>query len=254
MKQMLQAGKSVVGTMICEIRQPSVMQLMRNAGFDFVIIDNEHGVFNPETIADLSRTARYLDLTCIVRVPDMTYSHIAQALDGGAMGIMLPRVYSAAQVREALQMMKFPPVGQRGNSLSRGYTNFKSGSPPEAMAKSNAETILIVQVETKEAVDNIEEIVQIPGVDATLVGPNDLAIALGVPGQLDSAVMREAIDKMIAACQQNGVYPAIHMNDLSLAVYWAKKGMRVLSSSSETGLMVTAGAQVTATIRQAFEG
>ena len=99
MKQALQNGQSVIGTMVAEIRQPSVMQLLKNAGFDVAIIDNEHGPFNIETIADLSRTARYVGLTPIVRVPDLAYPYIAQALDAGAQGIMLPRVYTADQVR-----------------------------------------------------------------------------------------------------------------------------------------------------------
>ncbi len=106
-KHALRDGQSVVGTMLAEIRQPAVIQLLANAGFDFVIIDNEHGPFNIETIADLSRTAKYLGLTPLVRVPDLAYPHIAQSLDVGAQGIMLPRVYNAQQVREAVQIMKY---------------------------------------------------------------------------------------------------------------------------------------------------
>lgn len=252
MKKMLEQGKSVVGTMVVEIRQPSVMQLLANAGFDFVIIDNEHGAFNLETIADLSRTARYLNLPCLVRVPDLAYPYLAQVLDAGALGIMLPRIYGAEQVRQAVQMMKFPPMGRRGNALSRGYTNFKSGSPPEAMAECNRQTMLIAQIETREAIENIEEIVATPGVDVALVGPNDLSIALGVGGQLDAPVLHRAIETTLVACQKHGVYPAIHMNELDKAIYWAKKGMRVLSTDSETGFMVKAGAEVASAIRQAF--
>ena len=122
MKQALQNGQSVVGTMVVEIRQPAVMQLLANAGFDFVIIDNEHGPFNIETIAELSRAAIYAGLTPIVRIPDLAYPYVAQPLDSGAQGIMQPRVYDAAQVRQAVEMMKYPPLGRRGSALSRGYT------------------------------------------------------------------------------------------------------------------------------------
>ncbi len=253
MKHALENGESVVGTMIAELRQPVVAQLLANAGFDFFIIDNEHGSFTNETIADISRAGLYAGITPLVRVPDLSYTFIAQSLDGGAQGIMLPRVYGPEQVHAALDMMKFPPMGNRGNALSRGYTFFKSGSPAEAMAKANEESLLIVQVETKEAVDNIEQIVSIPGVDVALVGPNDLAIALGATGQLDAPVVREAIDTMRLACEKYGVAPAIHMNGLESAKYWANRGMRVLSSSSETGLMVQAGASVAEAIRGAFK-
>lgn len=251
-KQALQAGQAVVGTMVVEIRQPAVMQLLANAGFDFVIIDNEHGVFNPETIADLSRTAIYVGLTPIVRIPDLTYPYIAQTLDAGAQGIMVPRITEPQQVRQAVQMMKYPPVGQRGNALSRGYTNFKSGPVAEVMATVNQETMLIVQIETRPALENLEEIITVPGVDAAFIGPNDLSIALGLPGQLKSPEVEAAISGTITACQRHGVVPALHMNDAALAAYWARQGMRLISVGSEAGLMVSAGLGVTAALAETF--
>ena len=127
MKQALQAGQAVVGTMLTEIRQPAVMQLLANAGFDFVIIDNEHGPFNIETIADLSRTAKYVGLTPVVRVPDLAYPYLAQALDSGAQGIMLPRVTNVEQIREAVQIMKYPPQGRRGGRRKSGAYRFSIG-------------------------------------------------------------------------------------------------------------------------------
>lgn len=251
-KQALREGKSVVGTMIAEIRQPAVVQLLANAGFDFVIIDNEHGAFNLETIADLTRMAVYVGLTPFVRIPDLTYPYIAQSLDAGAQGIMAPRISTAQQAREVAQMMKYPPLGVRGSALSRGYTQFKGGSVVEAMATANEETMLIIQVETRGAIENIEEIVAIPGVDITLVGPNDLSIALGVPGQQNHPDMQTAIQKVIDACQGHNVYPAIHINDLNLAVHWARQGMRLISSNAEIGLLVNGGLQVTKAIGEAF--
>ena len=204
-KQALQSGQSVVGTMVVEIRQPAVMQLLANAGFDFVIIDNEHGPFNIETIAELSRAAIYVGLTPIVRIPDLAYPYVAQSLDSGAQGIMQPRVYDATQVRQAVEMMKYPPLGRRGSALSRGYTRFRSGSTAAAMEAANQETILFVQIETREAIDNIDEILAIPGVDVAFVGPNDLSIALGVPGQLDAPEMRDALNEVVGACARHVV-------------------------------------------------
>ena len=251
-KQALQAGQSVVGTMVVEIRQPAVMQLLANAGFDFVIIDNEHGAFNLETVADLSRTAVYLGLTPIVRIPDLTYPYVAQTLDAGAQGIMVPRITEPQQVRQAVQMMKYPPIGQRGNAQSRGYTNFKSGPVTEVLAAVNQETMLIVQIETRAALENLEEIITIPGVDAAFIGPNDLSIALGLPGQLESAEVQAAIKRTITTCQQHGVIPALHMNDVKLATYWAGQGMRLISIGSEASLLIKAGLEVTAGLAGAF--
>lgn len=252
MKQALQNGQSVVGTMVSEIRQPAVMQLLKNAGFDFVIIDNEHGPFNIETIADLSRMARLLNLTPIVRVPDLFYTFIAQSLDAGAQGVMIPRIFNAEQTREAVQMVRYPPVGRRGSAQSRGYTHFKSGPVSQVMDKVNQETLLVIQIETAEAIENIEAIVSTPGVDIAFIGPNDLSIALGVPGQMDSPKLHAAIEKMIDVCQRHNVYPALQMNDVEGAVYWAGKGMRIMSCFSEAGLMVRGGAQVTSAVKEVY--
>jgi 2-keto-3-deoxy-L-rhamnonate aldolase RhmA len=251
-KQALREGKSVVGTMIVEMRQPSVVQLLANAGFEFVIIDNEHGAFNLETIADLTRMAVYVGLTPFVRVPDLTYAHIAQSLDAGAQGIMAPRISTTQQVREVVQIMKYPPVGLRGSALNRGYTQFKGGSVVEAMAAVNEATMLIVQIETRGAIENLEEIVATPGVDIALVGPNDLSIALGVPDQQNHPDMQAAIQKVIDTCQRHNVYPAIHMTNLDLATHWARQGMRVVSSGAEISMMVSGGLQVTKTIGDAL--
>ena len=111
-KHALREGKLVLGTMVAEIRQAAIMQLLANAGFDFCIIDNEHGPFNIETIADLSRAARYYGVTPIVRVPDLAYPYLAQSLDVGAQAVMLPRVTNVEQVRQAAQIIKYPPVGR----------------------------------------------------------------------------------------------------------------------------------------------
>lgn len=252
MKKTLREGKPVVGTMVCELRQPAVMQLLANAGFDFAIIDNEHGPFNIETIADLSRTAKLVGVTPIVRVPDLAYPYVAQSLDAGAQGVMIPRVTGVEQVQEAVQMMKYPPVGRRGLALSRGHTDFLSGGMPETMSQANEETLLIIQIETRQAIAAIEQIAAVPGVDVLLVGPSDLSISLGVPGQMEAAVMEQAISAMIAACQPHGVAPAIHMNNVELAVQWAQKGIQVLSSGSETGLLMSAGLALTSKLGAAL--
>src|SRR6185503_10151161 len=99
---------------VVEFRQPAVMTLLANAGLDFVLIDNEHGPFSIETIADLSRAARGAGITPIVRVPELTYAHVVQPLDAGAQGIMLPRVTNRDQVELCVACMKYVPQGRRG--------------------------------------------------------------------------------------------------------------------------------------------
>ena len=251
-KKALREGQSVIGTMVVEIRQPSVMQLLANAGFEFVIVDNEHGPFSIETLADLCREARHVGLTPIVRVPDWSYPYLAQPLDAGAQGLMIPRITNAQQVREVVQMVRYPPAGRRGSAQARGYTAFKSGSVSEVMAAVNEETLLIIQVETREAIQNLEEIAAVDGVDVLLVGPNDLSIALGVPGKLEDAFFVETIKQVIKTCNTHQVSPALHLNDVGMAVRWAQQGMRMLSISSEIGFIAKAGSEARTAIGQAL--
>jgi 2-keto-3-deoxy-L-rhamnonate aldolase RhmA len=245
----LSDGGLAVGTMLVEVRQPSIMPILANGGFDFVLIDNEHGPFTVETIADLSRAARDAGVTPIVRVPELAYAHVTQALDGGAQGIMLPRVTEPEQVKTCLRWMKYAPMGRRGAVLARGHTGFRAGPLAETLTVLNQESFLIVQVETAEALEQLDAILPIPGVDAALVGPTDLSLALGVGGQMQHPVLVEAIERVLAACGRHGVIPAIHTNDVAMTAEWARRGMRLVSINSEVGLLTAGAAQAVGEIR-----
>lgn len=248
-KTSLQNGESLLGLMLVEVRQSSIMQVIANGGLDFVLIDGEHGPFNIETLADLSRAARQAGVTPIVRVPDITYAHITGPLDGGAQGIMVPRITHAQQVREAIRMMKYPPLGIRGSVVARGHTDLKSGDVRQAMQDANRESLLIVQIETKQALESVDEIIGIEGVDVALVGPTDLSVSLGVPGEMESPVLISAIESVIGACQRYHVVPAIHINVLSQAAFWMRKGMRMVSYNSEIGILTSGIAAAVGTMR-----
>ena len=250
-KAALQAGQLLMGTMLADIRQPSIMQILKNAGFDFVIIDNEHGAFGIESIADLSRMARILGLTPVVRVPDLAYPYVAQSLDAGAQGIMLPRVTHPDQVRQVLDIMKYPPMGKRGTAMSRGQTDFRAGPLMENMAYANSQSLLMIQIETAESLQHLDEIVQIEGVDSLFVGPTDLSISLGVPGQSDSPLLISSIERVIASCKAHGVFSAIQANDLNYARQWVERGMEIISYASEIGLLTAAASTGIQQIRAA---
>ena len=245
LRRTLETGIAV-GTMVVEFRQPAVMQLLANAGLDFAILDNEHGPFPIDAIAELCRAGVTAGVTPIVRPPELSYAHIAAPLDAGAQGIMLPRVTTPEDITTCLGYMKYPPLGRRGAVLARGHTQFRAGNLIEALATGNRETFLIVQIETREAVERLDDLLSISGVDAALIGPTDLSLALGVGGQLEHPLLVSAIETTIAACRRHGVIPAIHHNDPAQAARWAKEGMRLVSVGSEAGHLV-AGAGGAAT-------
>ncbi|MGE0439874.1 MAG: HpcH/HpaI aldolase/citrate lyase family protein [Gemmatimonadales bacterium] len=242
-------GRLAVGCMVALVRQPTVMQLLANAGFDWCIIDNEHGTFSVESVGELSRMARLLGITPIVRVPALTYEAISQSLDGGAQGVMLPRITTAAEVAAAVAVVKYPPEGRRGSAAGRGHTDFRAGDIVTMMADSNRETFVVVQIETREAVERLDEILAVPGVDAALIGPNDLSIALGVPGRMRDPVLEGAIERMLEACARHGVVPAIHTNDVGLTAEWGRRGMRLVSISTEANFLQFGGKAAVDAIR-----
>ena len=249
LRALLAQGRTAVGAMVIELRQPSVMGLLGQAGLDFVLLDTEHGPFSIETVADLSRAARAAGVTPIVRVPELTYTHLTQPLDAGGQGIMLPRVTEPEQVRFALECIKYVPDGRRGVVLGRGHTEFRGGPLGEMLQAMNRETFLVIQIETREAVERVDELLAVPGVDAALVGPTDLSVALGVPGRMDDPLLVQAIERVMASCHAHQVIPAIHTNDVAMTAAWARRGMRLVSISSEVGLLVAGVRQAVSKVR-----
>jgi len=246
-------GKVQTGCFVAELRGTTVPQLLALGGLDFFLIDNEHGPWPIDRIAEVCTVARYASITPIVRVPDYSYAQIAQSLDAGAQGLLFPRIETAEQVRDIIQTARYPPKGKRGNATNRNYCDFRMGDVTAAMAAHNSNTLLIFQIETKEALDNLDEILQIEGVDAVLIGPNDLSISLGVPGQIHSDVMVNAFKTVLSKCKQYGVVPGCHINDTNLAAEYAAKGFLLVSSSADT-MMVQMGAKlVNDTIKKACQ-
>jgi 2-keto-3-deoxy-L-rhamnonate aldolase RhmA len=145
--------------------------------------------------------------------------------------------------------MKYAPEGKRGAVLARGHTGFKAGPLVETLAAMNRETLLVVQVETNEAVERLDDLLSVRGVDVALVGPTDLSLALGVGGQMEHPTLVAAIEATLAACKRHGVVPAIHTNDTAMSAGWARRGMRMVSINSEVGLLTAGARGAIATIR-----
>ncbi len=240
----LRAGGYVFGTMVGTLAQSSMPVLLANAGFEFFILDNEHGMFDSETTETICRVAMAQGITPIVRIADHTYTWVAKSLDAGGQGLLLPRIYSVAQVKAIARMMKFPPLGQRGNALSRAYVGYGAGPVAEVMARANSQSMMVVQIETREAFDLREEIAALPYVDSLFIGPNDLSISLGQPGQLDHPTVVDAIRQTRDTCLKHDKIPGIQMNTPDSACRWAEEGFRLLSAQSDIGLLQSAGQQV----------
>ena len=202
LKQKLKNGTKIYGTMLRIIRNPAVCQIAKNSGLDFVMYDCEHSNYNMETLHDLFLMGNALGLGGFVRVPNHEKQYISRTLDQGATGVMAPMTETPELAKRLICYSKYQPIGERGFAGGIAHTGYRAGKHAEIMAAANDSVISIAQIETKLSVDNAEAIADLNGIDALLIGPNDLSISLGVPGDLFNPIVLEAIAHVGAACQK----------------------------------------------------
>jgi 2-dehydro-3-deoxyglucarate aldolase/4-hydroxy-2-oxoheptanedioate aldolase len=178
-------------------------------------------------------------------VLDLQYSLVARALDNGAQGIIFPRVEDPELLARAISWTKFPPKGVRGFGLTPSHVSYEKATIPQIIEHQNANIMVVLQIETKLAVERRDELLSIPGIDAIMIGPADLSISLGVPGEFDHPKMIETIGLVQESCLKHGVAPGIHLRALPLAKFWKERGMKFLSCGSDTGFLFE-GAAATA--------
>jgi 2-dehydro-3-deoxyglucarate aldolase/4-hydroxy-2-oxoheptanedioate aldolase len=208
----LKSGGIALGTLIWETRGRGIVHTLAAAGMDFVMICTEHSAYNLETVVDLVAHTHAAGITPIVRIPDLQYQYVTRLLDTGCQSIIVPHVKTGAEVRRFVEIAKYHPEGHRGMAIYQGAsTDYEDVEPLAAMAHANANTLLAVLIETKEALENAEDIL-IPGIDLALVGHQDLTQSLGIPGQYSHPMLREGDAKVRALCKQRGIATAGAIN------------------------------------------
>jgi 2-keto-3-deoxy-L-rhamnonate aldolase RhmA len=212
LRAILKSGGVALGTLVWETRGRGVVHTLAAAGMDFVMICTEHSAFNLETVVDMVAHAHAAGITPIVRIPDLQYAYVTRMLDTGCQSLIVPHVRTGDEVRRFVEMAKYHPEGRRGMAIYLGAsTDYEDAEPQVATAHANANTLLAVLIETKEAIGNAEEIL-IPGIDLALVGHQDLAQSLGVPGQYGHPAVREADARVRALCRERGIATAGAIN------------------------------------------
>lgn len=230
-----------------ELGGRGAMECLTRSGFDYVIIDTEHGCFSEETAADYILAAERGGLLPYVRIQNVSRPYVLRALDIGARGLIVPNIRSVDEVRELVYNAKFPPHGNRGycpNRTSGWGADDWSKDVFSYMAECNRRGKVIPQCETKEALEHIEEIAAVEGVDGIFVGPCDLSIALGIPLQFDSPVLAAAIERILAACKAAGKESYIFAGNMKDAVKWANRGFDSVTYSLDTAVFTNACRQL----------
>jgi 2-keto-3-deoxy-L-rhamnonate aldolase RhmA len=248
-KARLREGGTVIGTMVSEVWTEEVAYALAAAGFDFLVIDTEHGSADTESLQRLCRAGRSAGIIPLVRVTDITYPLIARTLDAGALGLMVPHVEAAADAREIVRCAKYPPMGERGFGLRSALTDYSGPSVAEAIDWSNTETMIMAQVESRRCLDHLDEIAAVQGIDVLLIGPTDLSISLEVPGEFLHPSMQAAYRRVVETASRHGVAAGIHPPDLKVVQQGRDMGMRLLMYASDIRLLLSAGRQAVDALR-----
>lgn len=231
----LRAKEVIVGTFVIAFPSVAVSRIAADAGADFVLIDGEHTGFGWETMTPVLTAARDSGATPFVRIPAASRENIALALDIGATGLMIPMVGTAEQAAQIASWARYPPQGVRGAMFGLAAHDFQSVDPLAAMKKSNDETIVMVQIETQEGLDNVEEIAAVPGVDILWVGHWDLSISMGIPADFEHPRFIEALQRITAAGAAAGKAVGFLTTGADHAKQLVDDGFRMLAFGSDIG-------------------
>lgn len=254
-KNRLLEGEVVYGTMVRMIRTPEVVPVLATAGWDYIVVDTEHCAFDSETLKDLSLVASYEPLSMLVRVPDKHYHQLAQTLDFGANGLVIPRVETEEQASVIVESTKYFPLGQRGASKTSIGARFPDCGTMEYLQWANNESLIVVQIESQLGVENADKILAFEGIDAVMIGPFDLSQSMGIPGEMDNPRLQDACRRVIEACQNNGVAPGIHLQSHEAVERWVGEGMRFITYQYDMSLLRDRSIEALAGLRKiAVEG
>jgi 2-keto-3-deoxy-L-rhamnonate aldolase RhmA len=252
-KQKLKQGKRAFGTMVFEFDTPGIARIAAGAGAEFVMYDTEHTGWGIETVRRLMAFHQATETIPLVRVPAGEYHLIAPVLDAGAMGVMVPMVDDAEHARRIVSFARYPPQGRRGAAFALAHDGYLAGDNPTKMREANDELLVIVQIETKAGLANVDEIASVDGVDVLWIGQGDLSTALGVPYQLDHPDFVAAVDRVVVAAERHGKTAAYAPTSLAEGTRRIEQGFRCICYSGDLWIYGEALAGALKALRQASD-
>ena len=251
-KTALERRLTVAGIMVSEMKTPMTGAILDAAGMQFAIIDQEHGAYGPDALAAMLAGFRGGRCVPMVRIPDTRREYFLTPLELGVAGILVPRMESRAQAEAAVRFCRYPPQGDRGVSLCRAHTGFKRVAKDEYTTRANAEVLLMVQIETAPALDNLDDILSVPGIDMAFIGPSDLAMSCGIDGSLRTPEMRAAVERIAEAAARHGVTVGIHTYDMAVAAELAALGVHFVSCNTDVNALMKSLGATLDTLRAAL--
>ena len=201
----VRAGEVQVGTLV-SLNSPQIAEILCDAGFDWLFLDSEHGGFGP-LAAETMMQAAGQHMPCLVRIPVHEEVWVEKMLDAGAAGVIAPQINEVTQARQVVNYGKYPPVGERGVGIARAQRY--GACFAEYLAMANESLLTVVQIEHLDALPALSAIAAVDGVDVLFVGPYDLSMSMGIPGQVEDARIEQVLQQVLAACRESGKVPGI---------------------------------------------
>ena len=233
-KETLKSGGAVFGMMLTASRSPRWAKTYAQSGLDYIIIDTEHTPRSRSEVADLLAAFETTNVAPIVRIPIPSSHYVTMNLDAGAQGILAPYCETIEEVKETVAAAKWRPL--KGEIVKQVIEKnvFPSTASKEYLEQRNANTICIIGIESVPAIENLNKILDIDGIDAIFVGPNDLSISLGVPNEYEHPIYEEALEKIIDICTKKNTPVMIHHQTVELTKRWLSKGVKFVLHSTDT--------------------
>lgn len=243
-RERLEAGELAVGIGLRQARTVDIAAAMKTCGFDWLFIDLEHNSMSLDTAVQISMAATATGIAPLVRIPAGRYDLATRALDGGALGVIMPHIDTVDQAREAVSRLRYPPLGHRSIAGPMPQFAFQSLPLEEATAAINAQLLIVAMLETPQAIGQADEIAAVPGIDALHLGANDLCLELGIAGQFMHAAVERAFAAVIAACRKHGKWSAMGgiYSEEGLTKY-VRMGVQMILAGNDLNLLMMAGAK-----------
>jgi 4-hydroxy-2-oxoheptanedioate aldolase len=243
-KQALRAGQPQFGTLL-NVGDPLVAEMMAAVGFDWLLVDTEHGPIDLATLATMFATITRYPVAPLVRVHAIAEEHFKRVLDAGAWGVLAPNVRTRAEAERLVAACKYPPAGVRSLGAGRFPLSFKT-DPPTYFARANDELLLIAQIEHADAIRNIDDILSVPGLDACYVGPNDFCASLGLAPSLEPPhrEFEEAMRLVLAAARRHRVAAGIHCATVETVNRRIQEGWSLVGMLNDQRMLVNAARAV----------
>lgn len=245
MREKLLRGEIASTLSVKLVKTVEIAGMAKTAGFDGILIDMEHSSFDLETTGQLCIAALYTGISPIVRAPSKDPFFVSRILDGGALGVIVPHIRSVQDAKDVVAAAKFQPIGHRSSTNGLPHYQFRSIPAKISNSVTNAATMVIPMIETLEALELVDEIAAVEGVDSLLIGTNDLTAEMGIPGDFENSRVTEAYERTIAACNKHGKWVGVGglHSRMDLVEKFCSMGARWVMAATDAPLLLGAAAK-----------